>query len=62
MLRILALASLSLVVQSSAADPWVNMRFFVGNWEGITAGQPGNGTVTRSYEFVLGGKFSAGEE
>jgi hypothetical protein len=33
------------------------VRFLVGRWEGTTQGDPGHGTVTRSYEFVLGNRF-----
>ena len=43
--------------QFSTSDIWVNMRFFVGRWEGTSTGEAGNGTVSRTYEFVLGNKF-----
>jgi hypothetical protein len=43
--------------QFSTSDPWASMRFFVGRWEGTSTGEPGNGTVSRTYEFVLGNKF-----
>jgi hypothetical protein len=43
--------------QFSASDVWVNMRFFNGRWEGTATGESGNGTVSRTYEFVLGIKF-----
>ena len=56
MLRIVATALL-LASQFSPSDPWVNMRFFVGRWEGTSVGESGNGTVSRTYEFVLGNKF-----
>ena len=38
-------------------DLWAPLRFLVGNWTGIGAGEPGLSTVTRSYQFVLGGRF-----
>jgi len=57
MTRIFATVLLGLATQFSASDPWINMRFFIGSWEGTSTGEPGNGTVSRSYEFVLGNKF-----
>jgi hypothetical protein len=39
------------------ASPWQPVQFLVGEWEGESDGQPGKGTVKRSYRFVLGGKF-----
>lgn len=38
-------------------DPWRPVQFLAGEWEGVSEGQPGNGTVKRSYRFVLGKKF-----
>jgi hypothetical protein len=38
-------------------DPWSAVRFLAGEWEGESDGQPGKGTVKRSYRFVLGRKF-----
>ncbi len=38
-------------------DPWRLIRFLVGEWEGESDGQPGKGTVKRSYRFVLRDKF-----
>jgi hypothetical protein len=38
-------------------DVWVSLRFLVGNWTGTGEGQPGLSTVTRSYQFILGGRF-----
>ena len=57
MTRIVAIVLLGLATQFSVSDPWINMRFFIGSWEGTSTGEPGNGTVSRSYEFVLGNKF-----
>ena len=41
----------------TALSPWSAIQFMVGEWEGESDGQPGKGTVKRSYRFVLGGKF-----
>ncbi len=38
-------------------DPFAPIRFFVGHWQGTGTGEPGNSTVERDYQFVLGGKF-----
>ncbi len=63
-MRNLALAILLLLAATAAAqapatrpDPWARLRFLVGDWTGTATGEPGEGTVTRRYEFILGGKF-----
>ncbi len=38
-------------------DPWAPVRFMAGEWEGESEGEPGSGTVKRSYRFVLNDKF-----
>jgi len=38
-------------------DRWASVRFLLGSWEGTSEGEPGRGTVTRRYEFVLGERF-----
>jgi hypothetical protein len=38
-------------------DPWAPIRFMAGVWEGQSEGEPGSGTVKRSYSFVLNNKF-----
>jgi hypothetical protein len=38
-------------------DPWSPVRFLVGEWTGESTGEPGQGTVKRTYRFVLGDKF-----
>jgi hypothetical protein len=38
-------------------DPFAPIRFFAGEWSGTASGEPGEGTVARSYAFVLGGRF-----
>jgi hypothetical protein len=43
--------------QDATPDAWQPVRFLIGNWDGTTSGEPGAGTVKRSYEFVLNGNF-----
>lgn len=38
-------------------DPWQPVRFLVGDWKGTASGEPGTGTVERSYELILNGRF-----
>ena len=38
-------------------DRFAPIRFLVGEWEGESDGQPGKGTVKRSYRFVLAERF-----
>lgn len=38
-------------------DPWPPVRFMAGEWEGTSEGEPGQGTVRRTYRFVLSDKF-----
>jgi hypothetical protein len=38
-------------------DVWEPLKYFVGAWEGMAKGQPGNGKVEREYQFVLNGKY-----
>ena len=38
-------------------DRWGRVRFLLGTWEGTATGQPGKGTVERTYEIVLDGQF-----
>lgn len=42
---------------SAKPDAWAPVRFLIGRWEGTTQGEPGNGTVVRTYELVLGDRF-----
>lgn len=53
----LALPSVILAADGAKPDPWQPVRFMLGKWEGTTEGEPGKGTVARSYEFVLGDRF-----
>jgi len=38
-------------------DRWGRVRFLLGTWEGTATGEPGKGTVERTYELVLGEQF-----
>jgi hypothetical protein len=42
---------------SSAPDPWAAVRFMVGEWDGESQGEPGTGTVKRTYRFILSDRF-----
>jgi hypothetical protein len=57
MLRAAVSILILLNVQSSSSDPWMNIKSLVSIWKGTSSGQPGNETVSRTYEFTLGGKF-----
>ncbi len=39
------------------ADPWALVRFLIGEWTGESEGEPGKGTVSRTYRFVLRDRF-----
>jgi hypothetical protein len=39
-------------------DPWQPVRFLLGQWEGTSSGQPGEGRVQRTYEFALANRGS----
>jgi hypothetical protein len=45
------------VAAPAAADPWAQVHFLVGEWTGVAEGEPGVGSVHRSYQFVLGHRF-----
>ncbi len=38
-------------------DAFAPIRFLLGRWHGTSVGEPGDGTVAREYEFVLGERF-----
>ena len=50
-------ASPSTSQPAAPADPWARIRFMVGEWQGESEGQPGRGTVKRTYAFVLHDRF-----
>jgi hypothetical protein len=43
--------------EPAAADRWERVRFLLGSWEGTASGQPGKGSVERTYTLVLGDRF-----
>jgi hypothetical protein len=43
--------------EPAATDRWARVRFLLGSWEGAASGQPGKGTVERTYTLVLGEQF-----
>lgn len=45
------------LAQDPRPDPWASVRFLEGRWKGVAEGKPGEGTVDRKYEFVLGQRF-----
>ena len=53
----LLVPALTMSADTAKPDPWQPVRFLVGQWQGTTQGEPGQGTVERSYEFVLGDRF-----
>ncbi|HKE58994.1 MAG TPA: hypothetical protein VKB46_19930 [Pyrinomonadaceae bacterium] len=50
-------AALAAPAGEAKPDPWQPVRLFIGHWTGTTEGQPGAGTVDRSYEFILSDHF-----
>jgi hypothetical protein len=38
-------------------DPWIPLRSFIGQWEGESQGEPGQGKATRTYAFTLNNRF-----
>lgn len=54
---ILLLSTTQAPQTSPTPDPWAPVRFMAGDWDGESEGEPGKGTVRRSYRFVLNDKF-----
>lgn len=52
-----AAMTLSAGADEQKSDPWQPVRFLIGEWEGTASGEPGAGTVKRSYQFTLNDKF-----
>lgn len=57
LLGLLLLAGAPEATTQDPASPWSALQFMVGEWAGESDGQPGKGTVKRTYRFVLGNKF-----
>lgn len=54
---ILVAASFLMAQTDKKDDPWIPLRYFVGQWRGTSSGEPGNGTAERKYEFALRGRY-----
>jgi len=58
---LLAISSLGIQAgaqeDSRKTDTFAPFRFLVGTWAGDQAGQPGEGTAERTYQFILNGRF-----
>jgi hypothetical protein len=56
-LGLLMLAGATEAPTPAAQSPWSPIQFMVGEWSGESDGQPGTGTVKRTYRFVLADRF-----
>ena len=56
-LLLLVASATSIQAQDNRSDLWAPIRFLVGEWAGMSSGEPGTGTVSRRYEFILGNRF-----
>ena len=58
-LLVIAFLGSSVGAQQSASKPdrFAPLRFLAGTWRGDQAGQPGRGTVERTYQFILNDRF-----
>lgn len=56
-LLLFALTSVSVNTEEKKPDPWQQVRFLIGAWQGTVSGQAGTGTVSRTYQFILNDKF-----
>jgi len=54
---LLAALSCGAFADDAKPDPWQPVRFLVGTWKGTAAGEPGTGTVERTYQFILNDRF-----
>ncbi len=57
LLAVVILITAGAVKAQTKPDVWEPFRSFVGDWKGSGGGEPGTGEYTRSYRFVLNGKF-----
>ena len=57
LVMVLVLGAAAAVPADLQTDRWQPIRFMLGSWLGEASGEPGKGTVERTYEFVLGDKF-----
>ena len=58
-IALLFILSLAAFAQPSPS-PLEPLQFLLGDWTGVTDGQPGHGAGKRHYDFVLRGKFIHG--
>jgi hypothetical protein len=56
-LVVATLLTVSSATSVTPADPWEPIRFLQGTWQRTSEGEPGRGTVERSYAFVLKDRF-----
>ena len=54
---LLCVSGLASASQSGTPSNLSVVQPFVGKWQGTSEGQPGTGTLTREYRFVLGDRF-----
>ena len=52
-----SMAAVTVSAQQPAPDNFAAIAPLLGKWTGTSEGQPGNGTVERQYERVLGSRF-----
>jgi hypothetical protein len=57
LLGLLLLAGNPEAPAQAAPSPWSAIQFMLGEWAGESEGQPGKGTVKRTYRFILGDQF-----
>ena len=53
----MTLAIMAPVGAAAQADPWSNIRFLEGKWQGSATGEPGKGVSSREYRFDMNGRF-----
>ena len=51
------LVFVALLLTAQGDDPWAPVRFLEGEWTGRSEGEPGVGSVRRTYEFALKNRF-----
>ena len=54
---VLSVSGLASAGQSGGATALAAIQPFVGKWQGTSEGQPGTGTLTREYRFILEDRF-----
>lgn len=54
---VLILSTLAMAQEGPTPDVWKPFQFFVGSWEGTSAGKPGTARVESNFEFILNGNY-----